>query len=66
MRYVSADEVSEAQEAYRNNVSLPRIAGHLRVTVDELPKLLNLPSRPAQQQSDELDLWAADKLQEVL
>ncbi len=51
MRYVSADEISEAQEAYRNNVPLHRIASYMRVTVDELSRLLNLPADKAFKQN---------------
>lgn len=66
MRYVSADEVSEAQEAHRNNVPLHRIAGYMRVTVDELSRLLNLPADKAFKQEPTTDLWAADALDQVL
>jgi hypothetical protein len=66
MRYIDADEEREAAEAYRNGIPLDRIAGHLRVTIDELSKLLNLSSKSAPQQSTELDLWAFDDAKAVL
>ena len=44
MRYLSADEIAEAFEAYRNGIALDRIAGHLRITVAELRLVLGLPA----------------------
>ena len=67
MRYLDQSPVDEAREAYRNHIPLDRIAGHLGITVAELRRVLELPAlQPAQQQSTEFDLWAADRLQEVL
>lgn len=67
MRYLDQSTVDEAREAYRNNIPLDRIAGHLGITVAELRRVLELPAlQPAQQQSDELDLWAFDDAKEVL
>ena len=67
MRYLDQSTVDEAKEAYRHKIPLDRIAGHLGITVAELRRVLELPAlQPAQQKSTEVDLWAADKLQEVL
>lgn len=67
MRYIDQSTRDEAREAYRNHIPLDRIAGHLGITVAELRRVLELPAlQPTQQQSGELDLWAADKMQEVL
>ena len=44
MRYISADEIAEAFEAYRNGIALDRIAGYLRITNAELRHILNLPA----------------------
>ena len=43
MRYISADEIAEAFEAYRNGIPLDKIAGHLGITVSELRSVLGLP-----------------------
>ena len=43
MRYLSADEIAEAFEAYRQGIALDRIAGHLRITIGELRLVLGLP-----------------------
>jgi len=43
MRYLSADEIAEAFEAYRNGIALDHIAGYLRITVAELRSVLGLP-----------------------
>ena len=47
MRYLSADEIAEAFEAYRQGIPLDRIAGHLRITVGELRLVLGLPALTA-------------------
>jgi hypothetical protein len=64
--YIGQDILDQAAEALRQNVPLTTLASRLRCSSEHLARLLNLPSKPAQQQSDELDLWAADKMQEVL
>ena len=66
MRYLDQSTRDEAKEAYRNHIPLDRIAGHLGITVAELRRVLELPALQPAQQTGELDLWAADKLQEVL
>ena len=67
--YRDADQISEGREAVRNGIPLDRIAGHLRVTVEELRQLLDLPTAkpvPATQAADEFDLWSTDKLDGLL
>ena len=64
--YIGGDILDQAAEAHRQGKKLEALAGILKCTPEHLARLLNLPSKPAQQQSTELDLWAADKLQEVL
>ena len=44
MRYLAADEIAEAFEAYRQGIALDRIAGYLRITVAELRLVLGLPA----------------------
>ena len=67
MRYLDQSTVDEAREAYRNNIPLDRIAGHLGITVAELRRVLELPAlQPAQQQLEEFDLFACDRLDAVL
>jgi hypothetical protein len=66
LRYLDQSTVDEAREAYRHHIPLDGIAGHLGITVAELRRVLELPALQPAQQPGELDLWAADKLQEVL
>lgn len=67
--YIDADKIAEATEFLRTGGDKQRAAAFLRCRVEELP-MLGLPVKPAAgpalQQSTELDLWAADRLQEVL
>jgi hypothetical protein len=64
--YLSGDDRDEIERAKANGKTDDQIAGHYKITPDELCRLMDWPAKPAQQQSTELDLWAADKLQEVL
>ena len=65
--YIDADKIAEAIEARRHGANDDRIAAYLRCRVEDLPQLLGLPStKPAQQQSEEFDLFAADRLDAVL
>ncbi|MEJ7590356.1 MAG: hypothetical protein WKF77_02320 [Planctomycetaceae bacterium] len=66
--YRDADQISEAGEGVRNGIPLDRIAGHLRVTVEELHQLLDLPTaKPVPAADDDSgDLWAVDRLDGVL
>lgn len=66
MRYLSADEIAEAFEAYRNGITLDHIAGHLRITVGELRHVLNLPPLKRSDPETGCDLWQMDRLDGVL
>ncbi len=66
MKYIDADTIREATEFLRNGGDEERAAAYLGCKPEDVPTLLDLPAKPAQQQSGETDLWAADKLQEVL
>jgi len=64
MRYLDADTIREASEAYRNKIPLDQIAGRLQISVAELRQALDLPSlEPIPIETDsQVDLWAADAL----
>ena len=66
MKYISADEIAEAFEAYRNHIPLDRIAGHLRVTVAELRHILNLPALKRSDPETGCDLWRVPELEAQL
>ncbi len=66
MRYISADEIAEAFEAYRNGIPLDRIAGHLRVTVAELQHILNLPALKRSDPETGCDLWRTHEAERQL
>ena len=58
MRYLSADEIADAFEAYRQGIPLDRIAGYLRITVAELRLVLGLPTlNLATSENTDCDLW---------
>jgi len=65
MRYLDQSTRDEAKEAYRNNIPLDRIAGHLGITVAELRRVLELPALQPIPIDEELttDLWAVEKLE---
>jgi len=66
--YNDGDKIAETSEFLKNGGDEQRAAAYLGCKVEDLPRLgLPVrPSQPTQQQSDEFDLWAADRLQEVL
>ena len=70
MRYLDADTIREACEAYRNGIPLDKIAGHLRISVAELRHALGLPAlkreTPRSDPEAGCDLWRADELNGVL
>jgi|GEM_PF-1671682 len=65
-RYFSGDDVADMKNARGFGVSLDRIAAHYGATVDEIKSAVGDPQSEQKQQSDELDLWRADELREVL
>jgi hypothetical protein len=66
--YNDADKIAAADDFLRTGGDSERAAAYLGCRVQDLPRL-GLPVKPATkpaQQSGEFDLWAADRLQEVL
>ena len=58
MRYLDADTIADAKNAYGCQVPLDNIAGHLQVSVAELRHVLNLPPLvEAKTVNVECDLW---------
>ncbi len=66
MRYIDADEIAEAFEAYRNGITLDNIAGHLRLTVAELRHVLNLPPLKRSDPETGCDLWRVGEAERQL
>lgn len=66
MRYIDADEIAEAFEAYRNGITLDHIAGHLRITVSELRHVLNLPPLKRSDPETGCDLWRVGEAERQL
>jgi hypothetical protein len=65
--YLGGDDRDEIERAKANGKTDDQIAGHYRISPDELRSLMGWKSsKPAQQQSTELDLWAFDDAKEVL
>jgi hypothetical protein len=66
--YISGDDRDDIERAKANGKTDDQIAGHYRISPDELRSLMGWKSSkpvPTNQDQD-FDLWAADKLQEVL
>jgi len=66
--YNDGDKISAANDFLRTGGDRERAAAYLGCRVQDLPRL-GLPVKPAAKparQTVELDLWAADRLQEVL
>ncbi len=66
MRYLDADTIADARNAWGCGVSLDRLAGHLGITVAELRAVLGLPALTPIPTTDEPDLWRSDELNGVL
>ena len=65
--YLSGDDRDEIERAKANGRTDDQIAGHYRISPDELRSLMGWKSKPVPTNQDQgIDLWAADKLQEVL
>jgi len=64
--YIDSDTLDECDRAIKLGCKIEYLAGKLRCSPEHLARLLTLPSKPAQQQSGELDLWAADDAKELL
>lgn len=67
--YIDADKIAEAFEFLRTGGDEEKAAAFLKCRVEDLPRL-GLPVKsalqPAQQQSDEFDLFACDRLDGVM
>lgn len=67
--YFSGDDRDEIERAKANGRTDDQIAGHYRISPDELRSLMGWKSSkpvPETNQDQGFDLWAADKLNEVL
>ncbi len=66
--YLDGDQIRELREALRLGATREFLAGRVGCTADELAKLLDLP-KPKPVRGDVetgVDLWAVDRLKEVL
>ena len=66
MRYLSADEIAEAFEAYRQGITLDVISRHLRITVADLRHVLNLPPLKRSDPETGCDLWRTHEVERQL
>lgn len=66
--YIAQDVLDQASEAIRQGRTLEDLASRLHCSPEHLARLLNLPAlKPVPPNQDpDFDLWAADKLTEVL
>lgn len=66
--YNDGDKILEASEFLRNGGDEEKAAAYLGVKVEDLPQLLNLPSKSSANmvQEDPDYLWRADDAKEVL
>ena len=64
--YIDSDTLDQCREAMRAGRTLEQLARQLRVAPEPLAKLLELPASKTEPQTDEFDLWSADRLNEVL
>ena len=68
MRYIDADTIREAREFLRNGGDKERAAAYLGCKPEDVAKLLDLPKpKPVRDDKETgVDLWAFDRLKEVL
>ena len=67
--YLSGDEVEQCRLALRQGVQLVVLASRLRISPEDLARLLGVPAdqtRGRAADADEVDLWAGERLQGVL
>ena len=66
--YLDGDQIRELREALRLGAELNFLAGRVGCTADELATLLDLPKQKPVRGDVEtgVDLWAFDRLKEVL
>ena len=65
-QYIDADTLDEIRNAYGCGIPLERLAAQVGVSEDDLRRLLGLPQWKTLPQQTELDLWAVDRLHDVL
>ena len=66
--YIGGDILDQASEALRQGRTLESLASQLRCSPEHLARLLNLPKQKPVRDDKEtgVDLWAFDRLKEVL
>jgi len=67
--YLSGDEVEQCRLALRQGVQLVVLASRLRISGEDLARLLGVPAdqtRGRDADEAEVDLWAGERLQGVL
>ena len=66
--YIGQDILDQAAEALRQGRTLESLASQLRCSPEHLARLLNLPAKSSANMVAEptTDLWAVEKLEEVL
>lgn len=68
--YICGDDADEIRDAVQSGCAVADIADRLRVDTEYLGRLLQLPASHHQEQpvqaSDDIDIWAADRLDDVL
>lgn len=67
VNYLDGDTERLARQAIRDGKTLEYVAGYLHMDTELLGRLLQLPTaKPAEVAAGEFDLWAVDRLNEVL
>jgi hypothetical protein len=67
MSYFDGATLDEAREAIRQGCTVQSIAGKLGCSPEHLARLLGIAAAPKPvPENDEFDLWAVERLQEVL
>ena len=67
--YIAADIIDEARDLRRQGHSLESLATRIGISPDALATLLGEPTKPAASHDNaesEFDLWACDRLADVL
>lgn len=64
--YLSGDDIADAHNANGCGVSLETIASKLGCSVQDLRVAMGLPQWKSTPANDSCDLWAAEKLEDVL
>ena len=65
--YLDGDTERQVRQALRDGKTLEYVAGYLHLDTELLGRLLQLPTtKPVEPAVDGFDLWAVDRLAEVL